>query len=74
MIRRPPTRLELKMDDISEYENAKALARKNAFSEMTSTSTPGGAEESSSKVMTAAERRKAVQERIGFDPQPKNPS
>lgn len=73
MIRRPPTRLELKMDDISEYENAKALARKNAFSEMTTTSTPGG-EDSGSKVMTAEERRKAVQARIGFDPQPKNPS
>ena len=64
MLRRPPTRLELKLDDIQEYEQMRKKQRQFAAS-------PGAAEDNGAAndtQVTAAQQTKTVHERIGYDP------
>lgn len=75
MFRRPPTRIELKMDNAKEFEEAKAEREASLQSpNKTADATPGPS--SSFKSSTAAPaRNKAqitanIQQRIGFRPQP----
>jgi len=79
MFRRPPTRIELKMDNAKEFEEAKAEreAALQSANQSSLDATPGPS--SSSKFNTPsssfAPRTKAqvaalVQQRIGFRPQP----
>ncbi|XP_075934354.1 anaphase-promoting complex subunit CDC26 [Anarhichas minor] len=80
MLRRKPTRLELKIDDTEEFESVKKEleARKRQREEAesggvggTSVSVDiigGGASASSS---TAASRAELINERIGYKPHPK---
>jgi len=79
MIRRPPTRIEMKLEDIHEYEKVKreADAARRAASKAAAATTPaaGG---SSTEGAAAKTKREIIQERIGFvqlgskhDPTPK---
>ena len=64
MIRRPPTRIEMKLEDIHEYEKVKKeadAARRAANKAAAAAATPGGAVTSEAKT-----KREIIQERIGF--------
>lgn len=71
MIRRNPTRIELKLDDIQEYEqikremDAKKLAAKN---NLLGASPSGPGHEVGPTAKTNTE---IIHERIGYDPKPK---
>ncbi|XP_054613657.1 anaphase-promoting complex subunit CDC26 [Dunckerocampus dactyliophorus] len=80
MLRRKPTRLELKMDDTDEFESIKKEleARKRQREEAESGGGVGGASvvgvdvsgaEASSS--SAASRAELINERIGYKPHPK---
>ena len=78
MFRRPPTRIELKMDNAKEFEEVKAEREAGLQSaNQSSDATPGPSSSSSSKPGSnvALARNKAqvaalIQQRIGFRPQP----
>ena len=79
MFRRPPTRIELKMDNAKEFEEAKAereAALQSANqSSLDATPGPSNASSSSSPAAAPLARNKAqvaalIQQRIGFRPQP----
>lgn len=80
MIRRPPTRIELKLEDIQEYEQLKREAdrRKRAAERSSgafcaspndSDSSAGGAHASTS--MSRASRTEEIHKRIGYNPDTK---
>lgn len=77
MLRRKPTRIELKIDDCEEFESIKKEleARKRQREEAESgaigdiMAAGGGA--SASAATTAATRAELINERIGFKPLPK---
>ncbi|XP_061732253.1 anaphase-promoting complex subunit CDC26 [Nerophis ophidion] len=84
MLRRKPTRLELKMDDTDEFESIKKEleARKSQREEAESGGGVGGATvmgvdvigaESSPSALssTATSRAELINERIGYKPHPK---
>ncbi|XP_077353929.1 anaphase-promoting complex subunit CDC26 [Festucalex cinctus] len=82
MLRRKPTRLELKIDDTDEFESIKKEleARKRQRDEAESGGGAGGASvvggdiigaETPPSSSTAASRAELINERIGFKPQPK---
>lgn len=72
MIRRDPTRIELKLDDIQEYEQlkremeAKKLAAKNNLLGSSPTAPTPDAVPLKTKTRTDI-----IHERIGYDPKPK---
>jgi hypothetical protein len=66
MIRRPPTRIELKLDDIAEYEQI----RKTTETKKTSTTADA---HSLSEMASTKSKAEIIRERIGFDPTPKSP-
>ncbi len=72
MIRRPPTRIEMKLDDIQEYEKAKkeADARKAKAGKDAAAASGSGA----AAAAAAKTRKEIIHERIGFDPTPKSSS
>ena len=79
MIRRPPTRIEMKLEDIHEYEKVKreADAARRAASKAAAATTPA-AGSSTEGAAAAKTKREIIQERIGFvqlgskhDPTPK---
>ena len=75
MKRRDPTRIELKLDDIQEYEQMKRdLEQKgkqadDTNTEMQGSTTGGGAE--ANIAGGAKSRTETVHRRIGYDPAPK---
>ncbi|XP_056287997.1 anaphase-promoting complex subunit CDC26 [Pseudoliparis swirei] len=80
MLRRKPTRLELKIDDTEEFESVKKEleARKCKREEAESGGGVGGASVSvdigggaSASSSTAASRAELINERIGYKPHPK---
>ncbi|KAM9841756.1 anaphase-promoting complex subunit CDC26 [Aulostomus maculatus] len=77
MLRRKPTRLELKIDDTEEFESIKKEleARKRQREEAESGGSVGGAPvisvEASPSSSTAASRVELINERIGYKPHPK---
>ncbi|TDH02493.1 hypothetical protein EPR50_G00173830 [Perca flavescens] len=82
MLRRKPTRLELKIDDTEEFESVKKEleARKRQREEAESGGGVGGASVISADVIgggasasssTAASRAELINERIGYKPHPK---
>ena len=82
MIRRPPTRIEMKLEDIHEYEKVKReadAARRAASKAAAAATTPAaGGSSSSTEGAAAKTKREIIQERIGFvqlgskhDPTPK---
>jgi hypothetical protein len=77
MIRRPPTRIEMKLEDIHEYEKAKkeadAKRAKAAMAAAAASSADGGQSSSSAQAAAAAPktRKEMIQDRIGFHPGPK---
>ena len=80
MIRRPPTRIEMKLEDIHEYEKVKreADAARRAASKAAAAATTPAAGGSSAEGAAAKTKREIIQERIGFvqlgskhDPTPK---
>ena len=83
MIRRPPTRIEMKLEDIHEYEKVKReadAARRAASKAAAAATTPaaGGSSSSAEGAAAAKTKREIIQERIGFvqlgskhDPTPK---
>ncbi|XP_061553991.1 anaphase-promoting complex subunit CDC26 [Phyllopteryx taeniolatus] len=78
MLRRKPTRLELKIDDTEEFESIKKEleARKRQREEAESTGGVGGdsvagGPETPPSSSTAASRTELINERIGFKPHPK---
>jgi hypothetical protein len=77
MIRRPPTRIEMKLEDIHEYEKAKkeadAKRAKAAMAAAAASSADGGQSTSSAQAAAAAPktRKEMIQDRIGFHPGPK---
>ncbi|XP_071767134.1 anaphase-promoting complex subunit CDC26 [Centroberyx gerrardi] len=81
MLRRKPTRLELKMDDTEEFESVKKEleARKRQREEAESSAAVGGASSISIDVIgggasassTTASRAELINERIGYKPHPK---
>ena len=80
MIRRPPTRIEMKLEDIHEYEKVKreADAARRAASKAAAAATTPAAGGSSTEGAAAKTKREIIQERIGFvqlgskhDPTPK---
>ncbi|XP_061783170.1 anaphase-promoting complex subunit CDC26 [Nerophis lumbriciformis] len=85
MLRRKPTRLELKMDDTDEFESIKKEleARKSQREEAESGGGVGGATvmgvdvigaeaSPSASSSTAASRAELINERIGYKPHPKS--
>ena len=77
MFRRPPTRIELKMDNAKEFEELKAEREAGLQSANQSSDATPGPSSSSSKPGSnvALARNKAqvaalIQQRIGFRPQP----
>ncbi|XP_061656691.1 anaphase-promoting complex subunit CDC26 [Syngnathoides biaculeatus] len=78
MLRRKPTRLELKIDDTEEFESIKKEleARKRQREEAESAGGVGGdsaagGSETPPSSSTAASRAELINERIGFKPHPK---
>ncbi|XP_049593579.1 anaphase-promoting complex subunit CDC26 [Syngnathus scovelli] len=81
MLRRKPTRLELKIDDTDEFESIKKEleARKRQREEVESGAGVGGDSVGSSDIIggetpptcTAASRAELINERIGYKPHPK---
>ncbi|XP_041667495.1 anaphase-promoting complex subunit CDC26 [Cheilinus undulatus] len=84
MLRRKPTRLELKIDDTEEFESVKKEleARKRQREEAESGGGVGGASvigvdligggaSASGSSSTAASRAELINERIGYKPHPK---
>ncbi|XP_037341033.1 anaphase-promoting complex subunit CDC26 [Pungitius pungitius] len=81
MLRRKPTRLELKIDDTEEFESVKKEleTRKRQREEAESGGGAGGASLSvdiigggaSTSSSTAASRAELINERIGYKPHPK---
>ncbi|CAL8280249.1 unnamed protein product [Merluccius merluccius] len=69
MLRRKPTRLELKMDDTEEFESIKKELenRKRQREEASCPSSGGGASDGEPR----PSRADIINERIGFKPQPK---
>ena len=77
MIRRPPTRIEMKLEDIHEYEKVKreADAARRAANKAATPAAGGSTSEGTAAQKT---KREIIQERIGFvqfgsklDPTPK---
>ncbi|XP_071403574.1 anaphase-promoting complex subunit CDC26 [Centroberyx affinis] len=80
MLRRKPTRLELKMDDTEEFESVKKeLEARKRQREEESSAAGGGASSISINVIgggasassTTASRAELINERIGYKPHPK---
>ena len=79
MKRRDPTRIELKLDDIQEYEQMKRdLEQKGkqanddtTNTEMQQGSTTGGGAEANIAGAGAKSRTETIHRRIGYDPAPK---
>ncbi|CAJ1069834.1 anaphase-promoting complex subunit CDC26 [Xyrichtys novacula] len=81
MLRRKPTRLELKIDDTEEFESVKKEleARKRQREEaesgggasVISVDIIGGGASASASSSTAASRAELINERIGYKPHPK---
>ncbi|XP_077478234.1 anaphase-promoting complex subunit CDC26 [Stigmatopora argus] len=79
MLRRKPTRLELKIDDTDEFESIKKEleARKRQREEAESGGAPGGgdsalgADGAQAALSSATARAELINERIGFKPHPK---
>ncbi|XP_029920802.1 anaphase-promoting complex subunit CDC26 [Myripristis murdjan] len=82
MLRRKPTRLELKMDDTEEFESVKKEleARKRQREEAESSAAVGGASAISVDIVSigggassssATSRADLINERIGYKPHPK---
>ena len=75
MKRRDPTRIELKLDDIQEYEQMKRdLEQKgkpdaDTNTEIQGSTTGGGAE--ANNAGGAKSRTETIHRRIGYDPAPK---
>ncbi|NXU50489.1 CDC26 protein, partial [Turnix velox] len=74
MLRRKPTRLELKLDDIEEFESIrKDLESRKKQREEAEATTPG--EETAAAAMTLGtdhkSREQMINDRIGYKPQPK---
>lgn len=73
MIRRNPTRIELKMEDIQEYEKIKKeresrkLAQKNSLLGVS----PAGHQPSDIVPAPAKHTLDTIHQRIGFDPTPR---
>jgi anaphase-promoting complex subunit 12 len=82
MMRRDPTRIELKLDDIQEYELMKRemdnrKAKNGPFGKETTGNSPNN-EESKNNIMddknseeTGKNRTEAIHRRIGYDPNPR---
>ncbi|TNM91828.1 hypothetical protein fugu_018839 [Takifugu bimaculatus] len=83
MLRRKPTRLELKIDDTAEFESVKkeleARKRQREESEsgggvsgasVISVDMMGGGASASTSTSTAASRAELINERIGYKPHP----
>jgi len=76
MKRRDPTRIELKLDDIQEYEQMKRELEKNkavmdeSNAEMQE-STSGNGTDPNNAAGTAQSRTETIHRRIGYDPAPK---
>ena len=74
MLRRRPTRIELKLEDLDEWHSLKKETEKSLPSTPMDTPVAGGPHDRLS--MAAAprkERREMVHERIGFNPRPVAP-
>ena len=75
MIRRTPTRIELKLDDISEYEQLKREAEaKRAMTKPNLLGSSPIKEEARPSVQVAPQTKTDIatlHQRIGFDPMPK---
>lgn len=66
MLRRKPTRIELKLDDLEEYEAVK----KEREAQKKVPTTPQLDSPIASSEMTEKSKRDMIHERIGFNPQP----
>jgi anaphase-promoting complex subunit 12 len=78
MLRRPPTRLELKMEDIQEYEQAKRdldnkKGRANIFGASPAQGA-GAASANGAEKAPAKSRTEQIHERIGYDPNNRRPT
>jgi len=62
MLRRKPTRIELKMDDLDEYKKMKEDKEANSRQKVDPNLTPG--------IYNAKARRDMIYARIGYDPKP----
>jgi len=82
MIRRPLTRIELKMDDVEEFDAVKKSNKKPSFTgddsspglaDLSSTSTAAAGTSSAATVgpSTSKTSKESAYSRIGFDPRPK---
>ena len=80
MIRRPPTRIEMKLEDIHEYEKVKREAEASRRAANKAAAAGAGPSSSEGAAAAAAKtKREIIQERIGFvqfggskpDPTPK---
>ena len=73
MKRRDPTRIELKLDDIQEYEQMKRELEKNKAADESNTemqeSTSGNGPDSNGAGIQS--RAETIHRRIGYDPAPK---
>lgn len=66
MLRRHPTRIELKLDDLEEFEE-----KKQERKQQQSASTIGAEFKTPDQsAMTPKTKREMIHERIGYDPQP----
>ncbi|XP_044124257.1 anaphase-promoting complex subunit CDC26 [Bufo gargarizans] len=70
MLRRKPTRLELKLDDIEEFESIRKdlESRKKQREEVDLSSSEADA---ASAPLSADSRTQTIHDRIGYKPQPK---
>ena len=73
MKRRDPTRIELKLDDIQEYEQMKRELEKNkaadeSNTEMQESNSGNGPDSNGAGIQSRAE---TIHRRIGYDPAPK---
>ena len=75
MLRRPPTKIELKLDDVQEYEKAKreAEARRARANIFASCSSPSTSANTTFNSDDAKSKTEVIMERIGMDPKPKKP-
>lgn len=80
MIRRPLTRIELKMDDVEEFEAVKKSNKKPSFTgddsspglaDLSSTSTAAATSATTIGPSTSKASKESAYSRIGFDPRPK---
>ncbi|PAA63553.1 hypothetical protein BOX15_Mlig026040g1 [Macrostomum lignano] len=71
MLRRPISRIELKMDDLSELEQARTVAKARAAAAAAAASSSSTSDIKAEPVVSDLEREKAIRnERIGYNPMP----